>query len=66
MIKPTVFCDVCGKPKQAVNHWLMVNELSNDFQLMRWDDDDAKKPKMAHLCGAECVVKKVNEFLGSK
>lgn len=67
MIKPTVFCDVCGKQKGEVNHWLMAytDVQSASLTILRWDAKAfaSEGNEFWHLCGAECVVKKVNEFL---
>ena len=66
-------CDVCGKEKGTVNHWYWM-VVEDGLRLNRWDGqywDESTQETISygsrdaiHLCGAECVNKKVNEFLG--
>lgn len=68
-------CDVCGKQKGDVNHWWItrVGAWKNKpcLSLVLWSDEALNAPVLhdtteAHLCGSECAIKKVNEFLGAK
>jgi len=75
----TYKCDVCGKVKGDVNHWWIValatdREVGFGLVLVAWSEEalddrslnhleDARK---LHLCGSECVQKKVNEFMSKQ
>ena len=71
-VSSTYKCDGCGKLKGEVNHWFVVTELapqngdtisSETLAIHRWPRyKDAAGVK--HLCGAECVMKQVQRFLG--
>lgn len=71
-VSSTYKCDICGKLKAEVNHWYVGSEISpanegdvsaDSLGIHRWPKyRDAAGAK--HLCGAECVIKYVNEFLG--
>lgn len=64
MAKTEIFtCDVCGRQKGEVNHWYMLSIMGGEFILSAWDAD--KKHAHKHLCGQECVIKAVNEYLSS-
>lgn len=60
-----ITCDVCGKQKQAVNHWWLMQTTMTEFRLYRWNEKTVKRLiRLAkHLCGQECVIKAVNEYL---
>lgn len=57
-------CDVCGKAKQDVNHWWMLFEGESQTgtycAVYTWDGDIES---FKHLCGQECVIKAVNEWM---
>jgi hypothetical protein len=76
----TYQCDVCGKTKGDVNHWWIARSAkyggNSIFTMTDWNDKalrsefdvqgrDVKEKKEFHLCGSECVIKKVNEFMSS-
>ena len=73
-VNSTYKCDGCGKLKAEVNHWFVASEISPSngdllnslsMGIHRWPrHKDAAGVK--HLCGAECVIKYVNEFLGKR
>lgn len=63
MIRPTVFCDVCEKPKGSANHWFLVVIDERGLTLYSWKEADARLPGMQHLCGRECVNRTVNKVL---
>jgi len=70
----TYKCDVCGKQKGDVNHWwvLWTRGKNPTFQialeLRTWNEESLKgavwADKHFHLCGQECVLKQVTEFMG--
>lgn len=61
-ITQQITCDVCGKVKGQVNHWWIADIVMN-FQLFTWSDDGAKQNNHIHLCGQECAVKKMSEWM---
>lgn len=60
-ITQTITCDVCGKQKQQVNHWWLIAEFEDSIHVSKWRDDDAEGEK--HVCGQECAIKSVSEWL---
>ena len=73
MAKSVIYtCDGCGKQKGEANRWfrfavkkVTVNPPAREMVVAEWDVDDMLANHM-HLCGAECVSKKVSEFVGGK
>lgn len=66
MSRSEVFkCDVCKKQKGEANHWFLAAG-GVGIQIMPWDKGLAKEPKVFHLCGEECVQRKVSEFLSAR
>lgn len=62
MRKPETYsCDVCGKQKQSVNHWWLAFG-GTPFELYPWTEANAIDADK-HLCGAECVIKAVSEWM---
>ncbi len=64
-------CDVCGATRGLANHWLLGYEftyfLSTSQQwifygVSLWDDELAKESGVFHLCGAECMQKKLAQY----
>lgn len=57
-------CDVCGKIKEAGNHWYAI---TND-KIGAWIGTWPEKPELYtfHLCGLEHAIKKLSEILGSE
>jgi len=59
-------CDICGRPKQASNHWWRVR-AGNALHIYHWDYfgedgwDDSIPTK--HICGQECLQRLVQNFL---
>lgn len=67
MAKRTVFtCNICGKDKQATNHWWIVY-MSGGIGLMisPWNDALADNEQVNTLCGQECVIKAVSAYLSA-
>jgi hypothetical protein len=58
----TYKCDVCGKQKADVNHWWLISSGGSSLLIAPWSMETVRSFEF-HLCGAECVGKKVNEFL---
>jgi hypothetical protein len=54
-------CDVCGVQKHEMNHWF-VYHVGKTFELGCWDEAEEL---WGHLCGEQCVLKKVAEVMGS-
>lgn len=63
----TYKCDICGKQKGEVNHWLYALLAEDEMKIRKFPlhpkNYGGIPPEAIHLCGAECVQKKVNEFL---
>lgn len=61
-------CDICGKKKGDVNHWWLMSKTLTEFRIHRWNEKTVKRLVRfgKHLCGQECVIKAVNEYLGGK
>jgi hypothetical protein len=57
----TYKCDVCGKVKGDVNHWWLA--LNGERLIVEPWRSDLVSDGFLHLCGAQCVQKKLNEFL---
>lgn len=56
-------CDVCGRIKGEANKWLLVNLSAALFTVYHWDELIARQPNMGHICGEQCLHKKLQEFL---
>ncbi len=66
-------CDVCGVEKKEANHWFLctpapypsmaADDQTYLFGLYSWDEEQAEG--MGHLCGEQCVLKKVPEVMGN-
>lgn len=65
-------CDGCGAEKKEANNWISatdlatangdsINERSLGLHKWPWMSDAAG---VKHFCGAECVIKHVQAFLG--
>lgn len=61
-IRNAYSCDICGKDKQQVNHWWMMSFDGESLHLDPWHEEDAEEAAK-HLCGQECVIKAVSEYL---
>lgn len=57
-------CNVCGKLKQTTNHW-WIAYISNGTGLMisPWNEALANNEQVQTLCGQECVIKAVSEYM---
>lgn len=64
MITETVTCDVCGKVKQAVNHWWEVKACFGGYWIFP-TGLAVREDGMKDCCGQECVIKAVNEWMQS-
>ena len=63
MRKETFTCDRCGAQKGDVNHWWMANALLSSVVFWPWRDEDASSPNFRHLCGQQCVIAELNQFM---
>lgn len=64
----TYTCDVCGAVKGEVNHWWRIR-IVDSFHLYAWDTEVPEPypdEVIYHLCGQQCVIAKVNEFMSRK
>jgi hypothetical protein len=63
----TYRCDVCKKPKGEANHWFLARRnASGNLTFGVWSLGDAREENTIHLCGEQCVQKKVSEFCNEK
>lgn len=67
----TFACDVCGTQKKTTNHWLIFSPYKSDgdrdaFQVQQWDVERANYNWVTHVCGAECLGKKVAQFVADQ
>ena len=57
-------CDICGKPKGAVNHWWLARQDEGiAVRIGSWNEPAATREGMKHLCGHECTHKMLDRFL---
>ncbi len=66
MRQETFVCDVCGAVKGTTNHWWKVEIESNNTLIMSQWTMMGDRPKVSHICGEACALKKVSEFMGRK
>jgi hypothetical protein len=68
----TFRCDVCKTIKQETNHWWLVDiRLTghSTLDITPWIEIEAQSDTIGsewtrfHICGEQCVQKKVSEFL---
>lgn len=63
-ITQTITCNVCGKQKREVNHWWVAYESQGvGFMLSPWNENLARNDIVQSLCGQECVIKAVSEWM---
>lgn len=59
-------CDVCGAEKGDANHWLVVRSGLR-FTATSWkmalDEGDVSEAQ--HICGQECLHKRLSQWLES-
>lgn len=65
MAKREVFtCNVCGKDKQAINHWWIAYKSNGiGFMLSPWNESLARNDEVQSLCGQECLIKAVSLWM---
>lgn len=82
MIRPTPYCDQCGRAKQEGNHWFRAVVIPRKlFLLVPWEivftdqslDDLAEScPDLnehmedKHLCSESCAVKAMSKAIGQQ
>jgi hypothetical protein len=57
-------CDICKRIKEPTNGWLLGFPAEIGFSVQEWDEGEAEKPTVSHLCGAECSQRWTNDQLG--
>lgn len=80
MIRPTAYCDECGRAKAEGNHWFRaILEPARLFFIVPWDEDlkrnedgfdfPLSKPTKVeaeiHLCSESCAVKAMSKAIGA-
>jgi len=58
-------CDGCGAIKGEANHWWLASNLSGSLAIAPWDGGWAVD-RAQHYCGAACVHKALDAFMGAK
>lgn len=75
MEKRQYSCDVCGAVKIDANRWWKIGlwyggalaRRSIKLELIPWDEEVDFEPEVTlHLCGQQCVIAKVDEFMGTE
>lgn len=73
MSQKTIFrCDVCGAEKKEANHWFIGFEVERslsepeNLRIEPWEWARAELTYAIHLCGSQCVQKRVQEFLSKQ
>jgi hypothetical protein len=57
-------CDECKAEKKDVNHWHQMVVSEGVLHLYPWTADlSGEENEIIHLCGQECVLSKVDEFM---
>ena len=69
-MRETIYrCDVCKRAKGETNHWYLAEFHSDSehrtISISSWSEARLEEDSV-HLCGQECVVAKVSEFLGER
>ena len=63
-------CDCCERVKGETNNWFLLSASEfterDSFNLTSWSGDAAEGGMYLFLCGHECIVKMLNQFLGGK
>jgi hypothetical protein len=62
LLPPAYGCNGCGKVKGETNHWWSILVVADRISLGPF----SVAKDCEHYCGAECVQKRVSEFLGGK
>lgn len=69
-------CDCCGKRKEVVNNWFVAERTQVGFSLHTWlwaeheDELDNRCDRKVegtvhvHLCGMDCAIRQISEWLG--
>ena len=64
------FCDICGKEKQAANHWFVGCFQQFTLCFLTWNDAREKflldDDKSKHFCGQACTHKYLDRFLNGE
>jgi endogenous inhibitor of DNA gyrase (YacG/DUF329 family) len=63
----TFKCDQCGKQKQETNHWFVITPgLTAALILRTWNTADITAHGVRHLCGQQCVVAELNQWMNDQ
>jgi hypothetical protein len=73
-IKAPFQCDYCGAVKGDANHWILRPKGEDvirgayyaSFILWPWNDEDAARSDVQHICGNVCAGKALEKWLGSQ
>lgn len=59
-------CDHCDRAKGDANHW-WLRHLGNPkmFNLYGWDDEEARRPYVEHICSEACAVKALSKWMAT-
>ena len=55
-------CDYCPNVKTASNHWFLSIGDGLQFRLIPWDDIEADRGSVRHVCSESCAVKSLNKY----
>ena len=55
-------CDYCHNVKTASNHWFLSIGDGLEFRLIPWDDTEADRGSVRHVCSESCAVKSLNKY----
>jgi hypothetical protein len=59
-------CDGCGREKKETNSWYKML-VGDALSLWPWKHEGANYGSpILYMCGASCVTKKVEEFMGAQ
>jgi hypothetical protein len=57
-------CDVCGVQKKEANHWFIIFTCYPGTRLYKWSAADPTDKQAVHLCGENCVNRKIMQLIG--
>ncbi|MDE2020840.1 MAG: hypothetical protein KGJ13_10935 [Patescibacteria group bacterium] len=64
MIENQFKCDICTAQRTPANHWLLVMPPAHGvLRIEPWDNQEALREGVQHICGAECAHKVLDRHL---
>jgi len=63
MITQSYLCDVCAAMKRETNHWILADFSGVSIQFLPWHEETARFHTTKHLCGHECAMKLLQEWM---